>query len=165
MKLVVKARDLTKTILTPEQSFEIVKEGAHAYGSHADFMPTFKYVYKDEEIEDVVYYISKAFNPKRDERIKKLLDASTKLSQEDEAKMLKVGAKIFNRNCSMCHGITGNGKSDYVEQSKAQDSFIYPYDLRKTLLNEDEIFLYSKFGGHFWGTSADDMPSWKKKYN
>jgi hypothetical protein len=26
------------------------------------------------------------------------------------------------------------------------------------------MFLYSKYGGKFWGTHKDDMPSWKRKY-
>ena len=165
MQLVVKPRKLSKTILTPEQSFLITKEGAHFWGAHSDLMPTFKHVLSDAEIKDVVHYISKAFNSKRDKRVQKLLDKSDTINKEDQSKMLKTGKKIFNRNCSMCHGITGNGQSEYVEQSKAQKNFIYPYDLRKTLLNEDQIFLYAKYGGKYWGTMKDDMPSWKRKYN
>lgn len=165
MKLVVEPRKLTKTILTEEQSFEIIKEGAKFWGAHSDIMPTFKYVYNDGELKDVAHYVSKAFNPDIEKRVQKLLNESGKISKADEAKMMKTGKKIFNRNCSMCHGLTGNGESEYVEQSKAQDNFIYPYDLRRTLLNEDQIFLYAKFGGKYWGTIEDDMPSWKRKYN
>jgi mono/diheme cytochrome c family protein len=165
MMLVVKPRRLTKTILTSEQSFKVIREGAHFWGAHADIMPTFKYVYSDDELSDVAHYISKAFNPDRDKKVKKLLDECDKVSKADEAKMLETGKKIYNRNCSMCHGVTGNGKSAYVEQSKAQDNFMYPYNLQKTLLDEDEIFLYTKFGGQYWGTIETDMPSWKRKYN
>ena len=165
MQLVVKPRKLSKTILTEEQSFQITKEGAHFWGAHSDIMPTFKYVFTDAEIKDVAHYITKAFNKNRDKRVQKLLDKSDSISEADQAKMLKTGKKIFNRNCSMCHGITGNGQSDYVEQSKAQKNFIYPYNLRKTLLDEDQIFLYAKYGGKYWGTMKDDMPSWKRKYN
>jgi len=165
MKLVVKPRQLHKTILTQAQSFKVIKEGAHAWGAHADIMPAFKYVYSDDKINSVATYISENFHPNRDERVKKLLDESDKVSKDQEAKMMKTGAKIFKRNCSLCHGVTGNGHSVYVEQSKSNNTFIYPYNLQRTLLDEDEIFLYAKFGGHYWGTAKADMPSWKKKYN
>lgn len=165
MKLVIKPRKLNKTILTKEESFQVIKEGAHAWGAHSDIMPAFKYVYSDEQIKSVAEYISLTFNSNRDDRVQKLLDESDKITPDQEAKMMKTGAKIFKRNCSLCHGVTGNGESVYVEQSKSNNTFIYPYNLQKTLLSEDEIFLYAKFGGQFWGTDKTDMPSWKKKYN
>lgn len=83
----------------------------------------------------------------------------------DDTKMLKIGKKIFKRNCSLCHGVTGNGESVYVEQSKENQQFLYPYNLNKIILDENQVFLYAKFGGHFWGTDKEDMPSWKKKYD
>ena len=165
MALVVRPRQLNKTVLTKEQSFQVIKEGAHFWGAHSDIMPTFKYVYSDDELEDVAHYITQAFNPNGKQRIQKLLDESDTIGEDNQPKMLKTGEKIFNRNCSMCHGVTGNGQSEYVEQSKAQKNFIYPYDLRRTLLTEEQIFLYAKYGGKFWGTVKDDMPSWKRKYN
>ena len=165
MQLVVKPRKLTKTILTKEQSFKIIREGAHYWGAHSDIMPTFKYVYNDNQIKAIAEYISYTFNPDRDKKIKQLLDESDPISKEDQSKMLKVGEKIFKRNCSMCHGEKGDGQSEYVEKSKASNIFIYPYNLTRTLLDENQIFLYAKFGGYFWGTAKTDMPSWKKKYN
>lgn len=165
IKLVVKPRKLNRTILTKKQSFEIIKEGAHHWGAHADIMPAFKYVYSDEEIDDVALYITKAFNASRDEKVSKLLKESDTISKEDEKKMLQTGEKIFKRNCSMCHGITGDGQSEFVEKSKGSKNFIFPYNLTRTLLNENQIFLYAKFGGHFWGTDKTDMPSWKRKYS
>ncbi len=165
IQLVVKPRKLTKTILTQEQSFKIIKEGAHHWGAHSDIMPAFKYVYSDDQIKAIAAYINHTFNPDRDEKIKKLLEESDPVPKEDEGKMLQVGEKIFKRNCSKCHGKKGNGKSEYVEKSKASNIFIYPYNLTRTLLSEDQIFLYAKFGGHYWGTAKTDMPSWKKKYN
>ncbi len=165
MKLVVRPRQLSKSILSEDQMFQIVKHGAHTFGAHADIMPTFKYVYDDNQIRSVAHYVSQSFNKERTQRIEKLLNESTKLSSEQKAQRLKVGAKIFRRKCGMCHGITGNGESEYVEQSKADENFIYPYNLQKILLSEEQIFLYAKFGGHFWGTAKNDMPSWKKRYN
>jgi len=165
MQLVVKPRKLNKTLLKPEQSVKIIAEGAHYWGAHADIMPAWKYVYNDKQIESVAHYISKAFNADRDEKVKKLLDESQTLTIAQEKKMLSVGEKIFKRNCSLCHGKTGNGQSEYVEKSKVSNIFIYPYNLTRTLLSEDQIFLYAKFGGHYWGTDKSDMPTWKKKYN
>ncbi len=165
MQLVVKPRKLNLTILTQEQSFKVIKEGAHHWGAHSDLMPAFKYVYNDKELMDVAHYITKKFNPKVDEKVKKLLAESNVISKTDKSQMLNIGKKIFNRNCSLCHGLTGNGQSAFVEQSKADKNFIYPYNLQRTLLTQNQIFLYAKFGGHYWGTDKDDMPSWKKKYN
>ena len=165
MHFVVKPRALTKSILTPEESYKIIRDGAQYWGARSDMMPSFKSVLSNKEIADVNYYISEAFNKQRDERVNKLLDESAKLTPQQEAKMLKVGGKIFKRNCAMCHGINGNGESEYVEMSKNEETFLYPYNLQKTLLTEEEIFLYSKFGGHHWGTHKKDMPSWKRKYN
>lgn len=164
MQLTVKPRQLNKSILSQSQMEMMIGEGGHAWGAHSDIMPAFKYVFEEEQIEYIALYVSKAFNYQRDKRIKKLLDASDK-SEIDAKKMLRSGKKIFKRNCSLCHGVTGNGDSVYVEQSKANKQFLYPYDLTKVLLTEEQIFLYAKEGGHFWGTYKEDMPSWKKKYN
>jgi len=165
MKLVVKPRELNKSILTQKQMFYIVKFGAHTYGAHADIMPTFKYIYNDKQINAVVYYVTQAFNKNRDIRVKQLLLNSTQLNSEQKKDMLQVGKKIFHRKCGMCHGDIGNGESQYIEQSKADENFIYPYNLQKILLSEEQIFLFAKYGGHFWGTAKNDMPSWKRKFN
>lgn len=165
MKLIVRPRELRKSILTEAQMFQVIKNGAHKWGAHADIMPTFKYVYDDKQIKSVAHYVSKTFNSHRNERVRKLLDDSMKLSYDEQKKMLKTGKNIFQRKCGMCHGSTGNGESEYVEQSKSNENFIYPYNLQKILLTEEQIFLYAKFGGHFWGTAKNDMPSWKKRYN
>ena len=165
MELVVKPRQLNKTILSEAQAFQIIKHGAHHWGAHSDIMPAFKYVYSDEQIHSVAHYVSKKFNASRDKRVEKLLKESTKLSNKEEKNKLVLGKKIFQKKCALCHGVRGNGESEYVEQSKHEENFIYPYNLTRTLLQEHQIFLYAKFGGHFWGTHKDDMPSWKRKYN
>lgn len=165
MKLVVKPRKLSNTILTQEQSIKIISEGAHFWGARADIMPAWKYVYTPQQIGDVALYISKAFNPNRDDKVKKLMDESTSIIDIEDKKIFQYGEKIFKRNCSLCHGISGNAESEYVEKSKASNVFIYPYNLTRTLLSEEQIFLYVKFGGKYWGTHKNDMPSWKKKYN
>ncbi|MDF1883437.1 c-type cytochrome [Sulfurimonas sp. SAG-AH-194-C21] len=165
MKLVVTPRKLNETILTEDQSFQIVKYGAHHWGAHSELMSSFKSVYTEEQLYAVATYISTTFNSHRTQRIQDLLNESTTLSEKEEKSMLKVGGKIFKRRCAWCHGETGNGESTYVEASKDNKDLIYPYNLTRTLLDEDQIFLYAKYGGHFWGAGSDDMPSWKKKYN
>ncbi len=165
MKLIISPRKLSKTILTAKQSYLIIKEGAHFYGAHADIMPAFKYVYDEDQMEALTFFISESFNPSIDKKVKKLLDESKVITFSDTKKMLRTGEKIFKQSCSMCHGKNGNGQSPYVEKSKKGDSFIFPYNLTRTLLDENQIFLYAKYGGKYWGTVKDDMPSWKKKYS
>ena len=165
MQLVIKPRKLSKIILTQEQSYKIIRDGSLSWGSHSDLMPSFKTVFEDDKMKAVAHYITKAFNSKREEKVKKLLAQSKDVDTSDTAKMLKVGEKIFKRNCSLCHGLTGHAESEYVEKSKSNKDFIYPYILAKIPLDEDQIFLYAKYGGHYWGADKDDMPSWKKKYD
>ena len=161
MNLIVKPRDLTKSILNKKQIFSIIKDGSHKWGSKSDIMSSFKYVYDDEEIADVSIYTFDNFTKKQNIHYKHLL----KNSSSSKKISVKKGKKIFKRNCSLCHGLKGDGESDYVEQSKSQDNFIYPYNLQKIILDENQIFLYAKFGGKYWGTDKSDMPSWNKKYN
>lgn len=165
MRLLVKPRKLSLTILTREQSFKIIKNGAHHFGAHSDLMPAFKYVYTDKQIESVAYYITKKFNLHREKRVADALGDTPNDFKEDNSKMLETGEKIFKKKCSLCHGESGNGESEYVELSKSSSRFIYPYNLTRTLLSQEQIFLYAKYGGHYWGTDKDDMASWKKKYN
>jgi mono/diheme cytochrome c family protein len=158
----VKPRDLCKTILTKQQTYEIIKHGTYYWGSSADIMPAFKDTYSDKEIHAIANYISMRFNKDVDQKIQKLYDESEKISSEKEAKMLKRGEKIYKRNCSWCHGLDARGKG---EATKTPQKTIYPYNLRKTLLTNKQMFLYAKYGGHYWGTDKDDMPSWMKKYD
>jgi len=163
IKLIVKPRKLQETILTQEQSFKIIKHGANYWGAHADIMPAFKYVYNDDEIRNVAYYIAKAFNTNHTKKVKKLLKDSTYDNKIGVS--LQVGKKIWTKKCAKCHAIKGDGKSEYVEKSKKEDEFIYPYNLRRTLLSEKQIFLYAKYGGNYWGAYKSDMPAWGRKYN
>ena len=164
LKLVVKPRNLTTTLLSQEQSFQIVKEGAFYWGAHSDMMPSFKTVYSDEEITWVTHYIRKAFNPNRKSRIESLLRESTPSKEAQASDSLLVGKKIFEKRCAKCHGILGNGESPFIEASSQHKEFIYPYNLTRTLLTQEQIFLYAKYGGYYWGTHKRDMPAWGKKY-
>jgi len=162
MKLIVLPRDLSETILTQEQSYHTIKKGAHFLGASADMMPSFESVYTEKELRSIAYFISKKFNPNVEQKIEKLYAQSDVIPEEKKSKMLKRGKKIYKRNCSWCHGLTAKGDG---EASKNPELSIFPYDLTKTLLNEKQMFLYIKYGGQFWGTHKDDMPSWTRKYN
>ncbi len=162
MQLVVKPRDLTKTLLDQNQTYLTTKFGAHYWGAKADIMPSFDSVYNEEQLRAVTYYIVHHFHPDREKRINTLLKESQPIPKNKDKKMAKWGKKIYKRNCGWCHGSKGQG--DGVATKNPINS-IYPYDLTKTLLTKDQIFLYAKYGGHYFGAFKTDMPSWKKKYN
>ena len=162
LQLIVKPRDLSLTLLNEEQTYNIIKDGARYWGAKADIMPGFKYVFNEEQLSSIAYYISKHFNPDVDKRIKDLCEQCEKEPKDQDKKLLKWGKKIFTRNCQFCHG--SQGKGDGIATKNPVDS-IYPYDLSKTLLTKKQIFLYVKYGGKHFGTDKNDMPAWQNKYN
>jgi len=162
IKLVVRPRSLQDTLLDEEQTYLIVKKGAKYWGSASDMMPSFESIYDEIELRAVTHYISSAFNPNAKIKVTKLYAQSDKIPQDREAKMFKRGHKIYKRNCSWCHGLDGKGDG---EATHNPEKSIFPYDLGKTLLTNEQMFLYAKYGGKFFGTDKDDMPSWKKKYD
>jgi len=164
MNLIIKPRKLNRTILTQEQSFKIIRNGAFKYGAHSAIMPAFKYLFFDKEIEALSLYIYQTFNKDLEKRVSTLLNSSQQLTKIEENNMLKVGQRIFQTRCALCHGKAGKGDGKFVELSRKNRDFIYPYNLTKTLLTEEQIFLYAKYGGNFWGTDKHDMPSWKNRY-
>ncbi len=159
---VVKPRSLQASILTQEQSYKVIKYGAHYWGASADIMPAFGTVYEDVKLHAVAHYIKKRFNPNVEEKIDHYYSESEAISIEKRSKMMQRGEKIYKRNCSWCHGVDAKGDG---EATRNPEKSIYPYSLRKTLLNDKQMFLYAKYGGKFWGTAKDDMPAWKVKYN
>lgn len=162
MKFLVDPRELRKSILTEEQMFKVIRDGAQAWGAKSDIMPSFKTVFSDEKIKSIAYFVSKKINSDIDKKLNDLYSKSEKVAENKKAKMLKRGKKIYNRNCSWCHGKTGAG--DGLATTSPVDS-IFPYDLTKTPLDSKQLFLYTKFGGKYWGANKDDMPGWEKKYN
>jgi len=162
IRLIVSPRSLHLTILNEEQSYQIIKKGTHFWGAAADIMPSFESVFTEKELRSVANYISKAFNPNIEQKVDKLYAQSDTIPEAKKSKMLKRGKKIYKRNCSWCHGLDAKGDG---EASRNPELSIFPYDLTKTLLDEKQMFLYVKYGGLFWGTHKDDMPSWSKKYD
>jgi mono/diheme cytochrome c family protein len=161
LNLVVKPRNLSKSILNKEQIYKIVRDGSHVWGSKSDIMASYKNVYSDDELKSVSTYVFHTFLKGQSTKINTLLNDLDIKKQPS----LEVGKKIFLRNCSLCHGLDGSGESEFVEKSKSNKNFIYPYNLKKILLDEEQIFLYTKYGGKFWGAYKNDMPAWKRKYD
>ena len=162
IRLIVKPRSLSKTILSEEQSYNIIKKGAKYWGASADMMPSFESVYDEKELRSIAYYISMKFNKNVKNKIDTLYSQSDTITKEREKKMLKRGLKIYKRNCSWCHGLEGRGNG---EATRNPEMSIFPYDLTKTLLDDKQIFLYVKYGGQYWGTDKNDMPAWSPKYD
>lgn len=162
IKFIVNPRSLKQTILSEEQIYQITKKGAHFHGASVDIMPSFESVLQENELRAVSHYIIKKFDAKSLLRINELYAKSDKIDEAKKVTMLKRGKKIYTRNCSWCHGINGKGDG---EATKNPEMSIFPYDLKKTLLDEKQMFLYTKYGGKYWGTAREDMPSWKRKYD
>jgi mono/diheme cytochrome c family protein len=159
---VVNPRNLSKSLLNEKQRFWIVKMGSRHWGSYADAMPAFGGAYEDEAIKSVVRFITKKFNPDTEARVKDLYSRSEAVSSEKFAQMLKSGEKVYKRTCHLCHGESARGDGLATKNSQKP---IYPYNLRKTLLSKEQMFLYAKYGGEFWGSHNGDMPSWSAKYD
>ena len=162
VRFIVSPRDLSKTILTQEQSYQIIKKGTHYWGSAADIMPSFESVLNEKELRSIAYYISTKFNPDIEQKIEKLYAQSDVIPESKKHKMPKRGKKIYKRNCSWCHGVTAQGDG---AATRNPEMSIFPYDLSKTLLSKEQMFLYVKDGGKHWGTHQEDMPGWAKKYD
>ena len=161
IKLLIKPRNLRKSILNEEQIFKITKSGPHTYGSKSALMPAFKYIYSDKQLKNVAYYIKNNFNP----NLKIQMDRLSSKNYINNINSINIGKTIFNKKCALCHGITGNGKSKYSNINKKNKNFIFPYNLQKIILSQQQIFLFIKYGGKYWGGSTDDMPSWSSKYD
>jgi mono/diheme cytochrome c family protein len=161
MQLIVKPRDLSKSLKTEKQMYNIIRDGARHWGAKSDIMPAWSSVFNEDQLQAVTKYISVTFNSGVDEKIKKL-DKESDAEVIGNAKLDKWGEKIFNRNCKFCHGSEGHG--DGIATKSPVDS-IFPYDLSKTQLTKTQIFLYTKYGSKYFGTHKSDMPAWGKKYS
>lgn len=162
INFIVNPKNLHITILDEEQSYEIIKKGAHFHGAATDMMPSFESVYNEKELHAVSRYITKEFNPDSIKRVNKLYAESDTIDDAKKAKMLQHGAKVYKRNCSLCHGLEGLGNG---EATRNPEMSIFPYNLKKSLLNSKQMFLYVKYGGKYWGSATKDMPAWAKKYD
>lgn len=165
LKLAIRPRNLNKTILYTEQLYKVIKDGAREYGAYSDIMPAFKYMYDERKIRALTLYISQEFTNETEKRVEHYLNISDKPSKSELARMIPVGKKIFLKKCSKCHGEKGEADSIYAQSSQTNQDFIYPYNLTKIILTEEQIFLFAKYGSYFWGSDRADMPAWNHKYS
>jgi len=161
LSFVVRPRNLQLSIRTKEQMYLVIRDGAHRWGAHADIMPSFKSVYSDKELHGVAAYVA-GFNAGVEQKTDELMAKSEKIPEDKLSKMYARGKKIYKRNCSWCHGISGGGDGEATHNPELS---IFPYVLKKSILTEDQIFLYVKYGGKYWGTYKDDMSAWSVKYD
>ena len=81
-------------------------------------------------------YVFEAFTKQQYKKVIKF----TKETKSIDNLSVEKGKKVFIETCSLCHGIKGDGESNIVNQSKDQNKFIYPYNLQKIILDENQIF-------------------------
>lgn len=162
VKFEIKPRSLSRSILYEDQIYKIIRDGAYTYGASSNIMPSFKAKFNEKELRSVARYIAQKFNLNSKERVATLMADVRQIDPSREAKMLNRGKKIYNRNCATCHGVTGKGDGEATSKFGMS---IFTYDLAKIILDEDQMFLYTKFGGHYWGTDKTDMHGWETKYS
>jgi len=158
----VNPRNLELSLLSPEQMYHIINNGTAFYGSKTDYMIGYENIYTSDEIKDIVAYIHTNLNVNYKEA-KKLYQESEKLSKDKSKEdVLEEGRKVYLKRCIHCHG--PSGKADGVAV-KASNGNLFPYDLTKTLLTDEQMFLFTKYGSKHWGASRDDMPAWGSVYS
>lgn len=158
----VNPRNLELSLLSQEQMYNIVKKGTAYYGSKTDYMIGYENIYTDDEIKDIVAYIHKSLNVNYKEA-KKLYEQAAKMPKDkSKEEILEDGRKVYLKRCIHCHG--ASGKADGVAV-KASNGNLFPYDLTKTLLTDEQKFLFTKYGSKHFGASRDDMPAWGGVYS
>lgn len=75
---------------------------------------------------------------------------------------IKLGERLYNRTCIMCHGEEGKGDGSITKNSS---NTIEPKAFIKTILSEEQIYLFAKHGGQYWGAANSDMPDWGDKFS
>jgi len=161
--LIVNPRVLNRSLLDEEQIYKIIKKGAHYWGAYADIMPSFENVYNEEYLRAISFYVHKRYyNSEIEDEIKKLLKGTNNFTKDQQNKMIEVGQEAYNNDCAICHGISGHGDGELTIDPALK---IYPYDLTKSFLKDDQIFLYLKYGAKYWGGAKYEMPAWSGKYD
>ena len=84
------------------------------------------------------------------------------LASNDLGVSVKLGERLYNRTCIWCHG--ENGKGDGVA-AKDETYGVTPKAFEHTILSEEQIYLYAKHGGQYWGSANSDMPGWATHYS
>lgn len=108
---------------------KIIRDGGTAVG-YSRYMPTWKHELTEEQIEDVIVYLTVVNNP------------------------VRRGEAVFKTNCILCHGIKGDGKGRAAVLYNPP-----PADLTRSDKNDDYKRLIITMGGKAMGRS-EVMPVW-----
>lgn len=114
---------------SPDYYERIIREGGAAVG-RSKFMPTWGDEFSDEQINDVVAYLSLITDP------------------------VKRGEVVFRTNCILCHGVKGDGNGRAAELYDPP-----PADLTRSDKNDQYKRMIITMGGAAMGRSAV-MPVW-----
>lgn len=112
----------------------IIRTGGEAVGK-SGFMPAWEDELTDEQIEDVVAYLSLLNDP------------------------VRRGEVVFKTNCILCHGVNGDGKGRAAVLFDPP-----PADLTRSDKNDDYKRMIITMGGAAMGRS-DVMPQWGLQLN
>lgn len=155
-------RNLEKSLLNDEQLFNIIKYGTSKYGSQNEYMIGYSLIYNDEEIKSIVKYL-RSLNKgvKEGETILNNIEKLT-INEDNYQNNFENGRKIYLKRCIHCHGAFGEGDGTAVKSSKG---FIQPYNLKKSLLTTEQMFLFTKKGAAHFGALREEMPAWETTYN
>lgn len=113
----------------PDYYEKIIREGGPAVG-RSEFMPTWDDELSDEQISDVVAYLSLVTDP------------------------VRRGEVVFKTNCILCHGVNGDGKGRASELYNPP-----PANLTISDKNDEYKRLIITMGGAAMGRS-EVMPIW-----
>jgi len=114
---------------SPEYFEKIIRHGGTAVG-RSEFMPPWQDELSDEQVNDVVAYLSVIATPERR------------------------GEAVFKANCLLCHGVKGDGKGRASVLFKPP-----PANLTKSDKNDDYKRMIITYGGAAMGRSPV-MPIW-----
>ena len=153
-RFLVQPRQLNATILNRSQIAQVIAEGSHYWGAYQGVMPEFKRFYDAEAIEAVAAYVDSQ-NVRGVSRGSHLLKNAYFTADEKNLN----GAVLYDTHCARCHGQAGDGKGEATYNPPLT---LFPHALRSVILNVDQIFLYAKYGGLFWGMADNAMPHWSE---
>lgn len=88
--------------------------------------------------------------------------AITPVSAQNDGISIKLGERLYNRTCIWCHGEEGKGDGDVT---RFENNTIKPKALVKTILSEEQVYLFAKHGGQYWGAANNDMPDWGDQFS
>jgi cytochrome c oxidase cbb3-type subunit 3 len=113
--------------------YESIIRGGGTAGGLSTFMPPWEDELSEEQISDVITYLSIVTNA------------------------VKRGEVVYKTNCILCHGVKGDGKGRAAQLFDPP-----PADLTRSDKNDNYKTMIIRLGGKAMGRS-EVMPSWEKQ--